>query len=244
MIPAGLALHHGGNPAASLRVDNVYCLPVLLSGLASLLLSKAEINKIGRYYKVNIARLMKIPDRTPECAVYFLAGTLPFEAHLHLRQFSLFSMIRRLKENILHELARKSFLGNLSGKVSWFGHILFLCNQYSLPHPLALLDMPISHQEFKKLYKTKVLEYWYSNLNSNAASLSSLRFLRSDFLSLTQPHPIWSSLPGHNPYEVRAARIQALLLVDKYRNEKSIRFWSENPSGFCRLPSCLGSEII
>ena len=94
------------------------------------------------------------------------------------------------------------------------------------------------------MYKTKVLDYWCGILTSRVAVLSSLRFLKSDFMSLTQPHPIWSSLPGHNPYEVQAARVQALLLVGKYRNEKSVRFWSGNSSGFCRLPSCLGSEII
>ena len=185
---------------------------------------------------------MKIPERTPECALYFLAGTLPFEAHLHLRQFTLFSMICRLKQNILHEIARKSFLGNILSSSSWFAHLLSLCQQYSLPHPLTLLDLSISYQEFKKMYKTKVLEYWYGILTSRVASLSSLRFLKSDFMSLTQPHPIWSSLPGHNPYEVQAARVQALLLVGKYRNEKSVRFWSGNSSGFCRVPSCLGSN--
>ena len=75
-------------------------------------------------------------------------------------------------------------------------------------------------------------------------NLSSFRFRRSEFLSLTKPHPIWSSLHGNSPYEVRSSRIQAQLLTGKYSTEQVSRFWSRNPSGYCRLPSCLTSEII
>ena len=187
---------------------------------------------------------MKLPDRTPECALYFLAGTLPLEAHLHLRQFTLFSMICHLRGNVLYDLACKSLIGNRQRNSSWFDQIRLLCNQYDLPHPLVLLDRPLPQKEFKRLCREKVLQFWHKDLSAKRACLSSLRFLRSDFLTLTKPHPIWSSLPGNNPYEVRSARIQALLLAGKFRTEKASRFWSGNSSGFCRMPSCQSSEII
>ena len=40
----GMARGHRGNPAASLHVDQVYGIPVLLSGLRPLVLSKSVIN--------------------------------------------------------------------------------------------------------------------------------------------------------------------------------------------------------
>ena len=43
ILSAGLARSHRGNPAASLRVHQLYETPVLFSGLAALVLSKAEI---------------------------------------------------------------------------------------------------------------------------------------------------------------------------------------------------------
>ena len=244
LLPAGIALHHGGKPMASLRLDNIYCLPVLLSGLASLLLTKAEVDKVSRYYKVNLARLMKLSDRTPECAIYHLAGTLPFEAHLHLRQFTLFSMICHLKGNVLHEVAFRSFLGNRPRNSSWFDQMRTLCTQYNLPHPLTLLDRPLTQKDFRKLCRDRVFEFWHKEMKLKCDNLSSLRFLRSEFLPLTKPHPIWSSLPGNSPYEVRFAKIQAQLLTGKYSTEQVSRLWSRNPSGYCRLPSCLTSEII
>ena len=247
LLPAGIALHHGGNPTASLRLDNVYCLPVLLSGLASLLLTKTEVKKVSHYYKINLTRLMKLSDRTPDCAVYFLAGILPFEAHLHLRQLTLltlFSMTCHLRGNILHHVACSSFIGNRSKNSSWFDQVRLLCSQYCLPHPLVLLDKPLPQKEFKTLCRERVFEFWQKEMAMKCSNLSSLRFLRSDFLPLSKPHPIWSSLPGNNPYEVRSARIQALLLTGKYATEHVSRFWSGNPSGYCRLPSCQNSEII
>ena len=244
LLPTGVALHHGGNPAASLRVDRIYCLPVLISGLASLHLSKADVTMLNKYYKINISRLMKLVDRTPDCAVYFLAGTLPCEAHLHLRQLSLFSMLCRLQDNVLNDMARRFFISDLKASSSWFSQIKILSNKYGLPHPLELLNAPSLQKDFKKLCGVKVSQYWHEYFSSQTANLPSLRFLKPDFLSLSCPHPIWSSLPGSNPYEVRAARIQALLLTGRYRTEKLARHWSGNPNGFCIQASCINSEII
>ena len=80
------------------------------------------------------------------------------------------------------------------------------------------------------------------NIFPQTANLSFRRFLKADFLSLSCPHPIWSCLPGSNPYEVRAARIQPLLLTGRYRTEKLTRHWSGNPNGFCLQASCFNSE--
>ena len=42
VLHAGIARGHRGNPAASIHVDRVYGVPVLLSGLAPLVLSEPE----------------------------------------------------------------------------------------------------------------------------------------------------------------------------------------------------------
>ena len=96
VLPAGMSLRHGGNPAAALRVEQLYALPVLLSGLAPLVLTKHETDMMDSHYKNMLSRLMKLHDRTPNSAVYFLAGSLPGLALLHLRQLSLFNMICHL----------------------------------------------------------------------------------------------------------------------------------------------------
>ena len=82
VLSAGLARHHCGNPAASLRVNNVVPVPVLLSGVASLTLTKSKVNVLNNHHKNILMKLMKLPDKTPEQVVLFLGGSLLAEALL------------------------------------------------------------------------------------------------------------------------------------------------------------------
>ena len=52
ILPAGLAHSHKGNPPASLRIQQLYGTPVLLSGIASLVLKKSEIKMLQQHYKL------------------------------------------------------------------------------------------------------------------------------------------------------------------------------------------------
>ena len=186
---------------------------------------------------------MKVYEHSPDSAIYFLAGSLPAEGYLHLRQFSLFGMICRLENNILKHLAIDLLTGHKPPKNSVFLQIQQLCSLYHLPDAISLLNNPPTESKFKSLYRAKVYEYWHAKLTTESSNLSSLRFLDPRFLSLTKPHPIWSSLTG-SPYEARAAKIQALFFTGRYRTEKLCRFWSSNVNGFCLQKSCIDLEIV
>ena len=111
VLPAGLAKGHRGNPAAGMRVERLYGTPVLLSGLATMVLTKPEIGLIAGHYKQHVERLLKLHQATPECVVWFIGGSLPLTAQLHLRQLTLYGMLARLNNgnNILARLARNMF---------------------------------------------------------------------------------------------------------------------------------------
>ena len=64
LMHSGLAKSHRANPAACLRIECVYGTAVLLSGLASLVLSSKEESTISQYYKVYIQRLLKLHQAT------------------------------------------------------------------------------------------------------------------------------------------------------------------------------------
>ena len=185
---------------------------------------------------------MKLHERTPDSVVYFLAGSLPASAFLHLRQLSSFMMICHLKSNILHTLALKMLTQSKPAEKSWFLRIRDICIQYHLPHPLLLLDSPPPKPVFKKLCKLKVGEYWHAKLRCSSLELQSLKYFKPSFLSLSQPHPIWSSLNG-NPYETVKARCQAVFLSGRYRSERLCRFWSNNKHGFCLLYPCIENNV-
>ena len=242
LLSTGLAKHHRANQAARLKVEQVFGTPVLLSGLASLILLKPEQSIINSYHRNTLQKLLNLLPSTPHPVIYFLAGSLPGEALLHLRQLSLLGMVTRLQGSQLHSHAKDVYTMRGSSW-SWFHQVREVCLTYQLPHPLKLLNNPLGKEAFKKLVKKHVVNYWEIKLRSDAAPLSSLMYFKPEFMSLTRPHPLLVTA-GASPYEVTKAGVQALLLSGRYRTELLSSNWSSNPEGFCLCPSCKDKNIV
>ena len=242
VLSAGLARGHRGSPAAALRVHQLHCTPVLFSGLASLCLTKAEIKVIDRHYQHTLQNLQRLHQRTPRSIIFFLAGSLPGEALLHMRQLSLLSMICHLPEDPLHQHAKHVLAAHSSG--SWFHQLRDICQQYKLPHPLILLGDPVPKMKFKKLVKLRVTEFWQHKLAAECSSpnMSSLQHFNPYKASLLHPHPIWTSSVG-NCFETAKSTVLARMVSGRYRTEMMCRFWTSNRGGFCLLDSCNGHDV-
>ena len=245
ILPTGMAQGHRGNPAASLRLEKLYGTPVLLSGLAALVLGDNETAVVHHHHKLNLQRLQRLCQATPECVVMFLAGSIPASGILHLRIFGLLGMIARLgPKNILHQHGRHILLSATSNSKidnSWFLSVRSLCQQYHLQDPLLVLQSPPSPEQWKKLCKSKVIDFWEQKLRAEADLLPSLLFFKANFMSLSNPHPIW--LHARSPFEVGKAVVVARMLSGRYKTDRLARHWThENPDGLCRLPGCLNQE--
>ena len=237
----GAARNHRGNLAAVMKIENLYALPVLLSGVASLVLSKAEENMLDQHYINTLRNLLKTYRDTPRTFVLFMCGSLPASAYLHLRQLSLFRMICNLPGDPLNKRAYQALSSTKPSSKSWFTRLRAICLQYNLPHPLILLKNPPQVEAFKKLAKSKVIDYWEDQLRSEAAILPSLQHFNPYFHSLTQPHPLLST-PGSNPHEISKAIIQCKMKSGKYRTASLCRHWTNNKAGFCLAPTCHESQ--
>ena len=174
----------------------------------------------------------------PEPVVYFLGGSLPFKALLHLRQLSLLSMIARLgPHHILHQYGSYVLSAANPPSSSWFVQLKSICSQYSLPDPLSVLSSPSSKSSFKNTARSHVTDFWEAKLRDKASSLDSLCFFKANFYSLNKPHPIWRTAGG-NPFEVQKACVQAKMISGRYRTCLLSRHWSGDSSGNCSLPTC------
>ena len=238
LLPSGLARGHRGNPAASVRVERLYGIPVLLSGLATIVLSTAEIATINSHFKKHLQCLLKLHKATPAPVVWFLAGCLPLEALLHLRIFSIYGMLTRLKDgnNVLAVHARDVLSSAKPSSKSWFLEVQKLCLQYLLPHPITFLDNPPTKSTFKRLVKSAVTDYWEKKLRGQAFFLrdKSLRYFNPNFMSLSRTHPIFLTC-GSSPYELSKAVIQARALSGRARVESLTKHWDKNNDGICSL---------
>ena len=234
VLSAGLSRRHRGNPAAALRVEKLYGLPVLLSGVGSLYLLQSEIQTLSQHYKKTLEGLQRLYQKTPEPVVFFLGGSLPLPALLHIRQLTLFAMICRKPENILHRIAKYILTCLPDSTKSWFIQIKSLCYQYSLPHPLILLADPPSKQVFSKLIRLNIQDFWQSKLRLDARQLPSLKFFKPQFMSLARPHHLWRTC-GSNSYELNKATVQAKYLSGRFRTEKLLSHFATGNSQFCQL---------
>ena len=237
VLHAGLARSHRANPSASLRIQQLYANPVLFSDIGSLVLSDQEIFVVSQHHKQTISYLQRLYPLTPRPVIYFLAGTLPGEAFVHLRQLSLFGMISRLTSNILHQHAMNIFSNTSLSRRSWFQQIKNLCLKYSLPHPTLLMSTPTPKEQFKANVKKHVNDYWEQKLRHEAQLLPSLVSFKPQFMSLTRSHPLWT-MAGSSPTKVVMATVQARFLSGRYRTQSLCRHWL-GTTGTCQLsPDC------
>ena len=241
VLLAGAARHHRAKPSVTLQLEKLYGIGVLFSGLASLVLSCKEIGIIHRHHRVTLCRLQKLAPTTPDCVVFFLAGSLPGTALLHLRMLGLLGMLARLgPDSTLQQIGRQVLLSNGRGK-SWFLVLRTICHQYGLPDPLLILQSPPSKETWKGQCKSKVISWWEERLRGEAALLSSLVYFRPSHMSLTTPHPLWTL--AESGFEVTKAIIVATMLSGRYASDYHARHWSRtNPDGLCQL--CLASGHV
>ena len=226
-----------------LKTWNIYALQVLLSGLASLNLQTKDYYLLNQYHKKLVISFLKLPDETPQSAAFFIAGTLPVKASLHLKQFTLFGMIMRLPSDPLFEHAKYVLTTSRGKPWSWFEHLRELCLMYGLPHPLSFLENPPTKTTYNRLINAKIVDYWESTLRSEAVNLSSLRYFKPAYMSLCKPHPLlWTA--GSNPYEVSKAVVQCKMLSGRYRTASLISKWANsNGDPFCLFPQCHAAEV-
>ena len=245
ILHEGLAKGHRANPSLGLKLEKLYALPVLISGLPSLVLSEKEFCSLESYYRGSLQKLLRLHDKTPRVVIYFLAGTIPLPAILHQRQLALFGMICRLDaNNILHRHARNIFSSATISKGSWLHQIRRWCVLYSLPHPSTILSSPPSKIQWKKLVKSKVVDYWEIVLREEAKSLKSLTYFKPDYMNITQIHPIFT-YASNSPICVIKATITALMLSGRYRCGALTRHWDKHSNGICALhPQCQELEDI
>ena len=83
-----LSAGHKSNPLVILKVLKLYCTPVLLSGIPSLVLINSDYNLIDTHYKKTLQRVMRLHSKTPETVLYFLSGCPQIKAQIHQRMFS------------------------------------------------------------------------------------------------------------------------------------------------------------
>ena len=207
---------------------------MLLSGVGTLVLNISELATLHQHFKLSIRQLLRLPVNTPECFIMLMAGVLPATALVHLRMLGLLGMIGRLgTDGVLNRIGRSALL-TAKNPHSWFMSIRSVTIKYGLTDPLLILQQPPTKDQWKRLCKSKVTDWWETHYCGQAAHLTSLSHFCANFSSLKVPHRIMSS--AGSPYEVTRAITVTRMLSGRYITCHRTRHWDKsNPTGACRL---------
>ena len=78
-----------------------------------------------------------------------------------------------------------------------------------------------------------VTDFWQQNLREHAAPLTSLRYLKTQYISLTSPHPMWST--ATDSFSVNKLVVVARMLSGRFRCGSLVRHFSPAETGICKL---------
>ena len=234
VLHCGLARGHRGNTAKSLRLERIYGAPVLLSGVAALVLSSPELATLHQHYKVMVRNLARLPQNTPESFVMLMGGTLPATALVHLGMLTLLGMVGRLgPSGILNRLGRHALLTPGNHR-SWFVQVRYVTQKYGISDPLLVLQLPPAKSKWKSTCRAAVTKWWLDFYRGEASHLDSLVNFKSHFFSLSKPHRTLTT--AGSPYETTRAATVTLMLSGRYVTcHRSRLFGPQNPQGCCRL---------
>ena len=179
------------SPVTQVHLWRIYNLPVLLSGLSCLPIRPANTKPLSIFHNKVMRGFLKLSKSSPIPALHFLLGEPPAEALVHINTLNLF---HNLWENIntsVFELVKYIIRMCESTSTTWGNHIQILCQMYTLPSPLYLLEhVPAwPKDKWTCLVKTRVIAYHERKLRLDAETNSKMCFLNIQLSGLSgRPH--------------------------------------------------------
>ncbi|CAG2203788.1 unnamed protein product [Mytilus edulis] len=215
LMGAGLHGLNGLNPKVSMHLVKIYVLPRLLYGLDSIILSVSDMKLLSVYYTKLLKQIQHLPERTSTSAVYLLLGQIPVEAELHKRMLNFFGNIIRNHGSVERDVAIRQLAVMPRDSNSWFVKIIDLTEQYGLPSPHDLINVPPGKIEWKNIVRKSISSYWIDLLKSDVKSKSSLKFLNVNNITQGKTHNVWDSC-GTEPFTSTMASIKAKIMCGTY----------------------------
>ena len=204
-------------PTVQIHLWRTYNLPILRSGLASLPIRPVNLGSLNIFYNKILRSFLKLSNRSPIPALYFLFGELPMEAKLHLDLLSLFYTIWSNPSTTIHRIVQYLLKMTDNKSLTWSAHLRNLCLKYNLPDPLKLLESNDVWPKTKWIteIKTKITIYHEKELRQQAALNSKMVYLNVQLQGLSGcPHPVLQNI--NNMQEVKKLRIHLKFLTGDF----------------------------
>ena len=163
------------------------------SGLAALPLRPVHTQHLTIFHHKVLRGFLKLSSSSPVPALYFILGEMPIQATIHLDVLTLFHNIWSNPDTTVHEAVKYILKMSDDNSVTWAVHVRLLCQQYSLPDPLGLLEREDAwpKSKWRNWCMTKVRSYHEQLWRSKSLTNSKMNFLNIQLSGLSgRHHPV------------------------------------------------------
>ena len=145
---------------------NTYIKPTLLTGLNALTVKGKALQELKNFEETVLRRMFKVRKKASVTPLYNISGIEPIEASLHKQTFSLFYNFW-LNPDTPASKVNKVILKHPDKykKNYWPNHVKELCELYSLPPPLELLQEKVPEKEAWKSYVASKVNSFHNTKN-------------------------------------------------------------------------------
>jgi hypothetical protein len=219
----GIGVHDDGlDPKAACHIASILITMRLVTGLNAVILEKADIQKLDKFYHTLHRQIQGIPENAARIATYILSGALPLQAKMDLGILEMFGAIARMDpEHLIWKLAFRQLATKDDSSMSWFVYALHAAQRYGID-AFGMMLQPTSKPKWKRLCKEKVYECTFKELTQSADGMKTLKWLIIPTYRNASytTHPIWQTCRG-SVWQATKARIRARLLIGRYGLNKS-----------------------
>ena len=221
-------------PKARHHIYRTYVTPIVLSGLSSIVLRKADLAPLTGFHRKTLRGILRFSKTSNIPAIHFLLGELPIEGQLHRDTFSLLYSVWANPQSKIYSIVKYLLKTSSSNSRTWSMYVRFLAQKYGLPDPLTTLESDLrSKSNFKESVMTKISAFHENDLRQMAVNNSRMNYLNVSLLSLRgRYHPALNNLI--TPHDVEKSRHHLKMLAGDYYTYQ-IKASQSGGSPHCRV---------
>jgi hypothetical protein len=224
------------SPLVQIHLWRTYHIPVLVSGLSAQPIRPTTIKPMAVFQNKIMRGILKLSNTSPIPAIYFLLGELPVEGILHINTLSIFHTIRSNSDTTVSKIIMYILMMCKSNSTTWSNHLQLLCQKYSLPSPLALLQSGSlwTKQAWNTLVRTRVTVWYEKEFRRLSLSNSKMQYLNVQLNGLSgAPHPCLLNII--TTQDVKKLRLHLKFLTGDFLTNERLNLDQPNLSPACQL---------
>ena len=224
----------GISPISNRKMFISYFQPSFLYGTDTIKINKSDMERLERAYRAVIKHMLAVPDNTPSCSIYLVAGVFPAEAQRDLEIMGLLGQIATCPSDlqnvtdIIHQ--NLLFYGEEFG--GWSGLARETAAKNSLLNPAKYMEHRWRPDRWRAHCRNIIASYWDKILKEQAESKSSLCYLDTTSLSIMKPAKVWS-MAGLDSTQVKRAAVANWMNLGVYKTREVLHKMNLIKSNLC-----------